>query len=85
MSGQPFRTSSTTTGGTNPTRVYRALRERTPEAVCDDCLAEETGVGRQSVNPWTEILGLTTDFDKKHGKCSVCQNEKLVTRSLRYA
>jgi hypothetical protein len=71
--------------GHRPPRVYGVLREHTPKAICDDCVAKETNVGRTSVNPWTEILGLTTDFDKKHGKCSICQAEKLVTRSLRYA
>jgi hypothetical protein len=82
MSDQPRRSG---TGETNPARVYRVLRERTPEAICDGCLEKETRVGTSSVNPWTEILGLTSDFDKRHGKCSVCQGEKLVTRSLRYA
>ena len=69
----------------NPERVYWFLRERTPEAICNACIAEGTGIGTQSVNPWTGILSLTSDFDKKHGTCSVCQREKNVTRSLRYA
>ena len=72
------------TGGTNPARVYRLLREHTPERICDDCLAKETGIARENVNPLTEALGLTTDFEKRRGACSVCKSDtKLVTRSLR--
>ena len=69
-----------------PAIIHRFLTQRTPAAVCDDCLATETGVSpRQQVNPIARALSLTTDFDRATGTCSVCHNEKLVTRSLRHA
>ncbi len=91
MSDKSFRTFSfprgrSGSGATNPERVYRFLRERTPAPLCDDCIAEGAEVSpRQQINPITASLGLTTDFDKVHGTCSLCKNDKLVTRSLRYA
>lgn len=73
------------TNGTIPERVYGFLRGRTPDPACDDCVAKGTGVPRENVNPLTTTLGLTTDFVKARGICSLCQGTKLVTRSLRYA
>lgn len=71
---------------TIPERIYTFLRERTPAPVCDDCLAKEADVSqRQTVNTIASALGLTTDFDRREATCSLCKNEKLVTRSLRYA
>ena len=71
---------------TIPERIYSFLRERTPKPVCDDCLAKHNDVSqRQTVNTIASALALTTDFDRREATCSMCQNEKLVTRSLRYA
>jgi hypothetical protein len=71
----------------NPEKVYLFLRERTPQPVCDDCISKHTGVGpRQQVNPITRTLALTTDFDRQdRGTCSLCDQTKQVTRSLRRA
>lgn len=71
---------------TVPERIHKFLTERTPEPICDDCIAERSDVSpRQQVNPIASALGLTTDFRRGHGTCSICKNDKLVTRSLRYA
>jgi hypothetical protein len=71
---------------TNPERIHKFLTERTPAPVCDDCVAKHADVEpRQSVNPIAAALGLTTDFDRKKGTCSICKSDKLVTRSLRHA
>lgn len=71
---------------TIPERVHSFLRERTPASVCDDCLAKHAEISqRQTVNTIAGALGLTTDFERREATCSLCQNEKLVTRSLRYA
>jgi hypothetical protein len=72
-------------GNTIPERIHRYLTARTPEPICDDCVAQGSDVNRETVNPITQTLGLTTDFAKVRGTCSLCKNEKLVTRSLRYA
>ncbi len=71
--------------GTIPERVYGFLRGYTPQPVCDDCTAKLTGATRENVNPLTQALGLTSDFTKARGTCALCQGNKLVTRSLRYA
>jgi len=72
-------------GMDNPEHAHRTLTERTPNRLCDDCLAELAGISpRQQVNVIARTLALTTDFDRAHGKCSECGDEKLVTRSLRY-
>ena len=70
---------------TIPARVHRFLTERTPEPVCDECVAEGASVPRENANPITEALSLTTDFVKARGICSLCRHMRLVTRSLRYA
>lgn len=73
------------TSGTIPERVYGFIRQQTPAPICDDCVAKSTGATRENVNPLTQALGLTSDFTKVRGTCSVCQGSKLGTRSLRYA
>ena len=71
---------------TIPEPVYAFLRDRTPASVCDDCLAKQADVSqRQTVNTIASAFGLTTDFARQNGTCSLCHGEKLVTRSLRYA
>jgi hypothetical protein len=71
---------------TSADRVYKFLREQTPAPVCDDCVASHAHVTpRQRVNPIASALGLTSDFRREKGACSLCKGEKLVTRSLRYA
>jgi hypothetical protein len=71
--------------GKTPERVYGFLRDRAPDPVCDDCIAKGTGASRETVNPLTHTLGLTRDFDKVRGRCSMCHGAKLVTRSLQQA
>jgi hypothetical protein len=69
---------------TNPERIYSFLRQHAPASICDDCLAKHAQVEpRQQVNPIASALGLTTDFTRAKGACSLCKGEKLVTRSLR--
>lgn len=66
-------------------QVFQFLTERTPPPVCDDCVALQTEISpRQQVNVIARALGLTTDFDRAQGVCSICKSEKLVTRSLRH-
>ena len=73
-------------GMTGPERVHKFLTARTPAPVCDDCIAAHADVSpRQQVNPIAATLGLTTDFSRDKGNCSMCKADKLVTRSLRFA
>ena len=73
-------------GMDNPETIFTFLKVRSPEGVCDDCIARETGVApRQQVNPIVRAFGLTSDFDRSMGVCFFCQGQKLVTRSLQDA
>ena len=67
----------------NPETIFTFLKARSPEGICDDCIARETGVApRQQINPIVRALGLTSDFDRSMGVCLFCRGQKLVTRSL---
>jgi hypothetical protein len=71
---------------TSPERVHKFLTQRTPSPICDDCIAIHAHVSpRQQINPIAATLGLTTDFSRAKGTCSMCKADKLVTRSLRYS
>jgi len=73
-------------GMDNPEQIHRLLTDRTPEPLCDDCIATVSGISpRQQINVIARSFGLTTDFDRAHGKCAKCGGDKLVTRSLRHA
>jgi hypothetical protein len=66
---------------TIPERIYAFLKRIAPKAICDDCLAKEAGVSqRQTVNTVASTLALTAEFDRRNGDCSICKNQKLVTR-----
>jgi hypothetical protein len=70
-------------GMDNPETIFAFLKARSPEGICDDCIARETGVApRRQINPIVRALGLTSDFDRSMGVCFFCQGQKLVTRSL---
>ena len=70
----------------NPETIYSFLKARSPEGVCDDCIARETGVApRQQIALVTRSFGLTSDFDRSMGICFFCHGQKLVTRSLQDA
>ena len=70
----------------NPETIYSFLKARSPEGVCDECIARETGVTpRQQINPIARAFGLTSDFDRSMGICVFCHGQKLVTRSLQEA
>jgi hypothetical protein len=69
----------------NPELIFRFLTDRIPAPFCDDCIAAQTGVSpRQQVHPIATAFGLTTDFSRVKGVCSLCKNDKLVTKALRY-
>jgi hypothetical protein len=91
MSDQPIRTFSFPKGRSRgrlniPERVHAFLVEHTPKPICDDCIAKGVDTNRETVNPLTNILGLTSDFSKRNdGICSLCKGIKQVTWSRRYA
>jgi hypothetical protein len=83
---EPALASCMLDGMDNPETIFAFLKARSPEGICDDCIARETGVTpRQQVNPIVRAFALTSDFDRSIGACFFCRGQKLVTRSLRDA
>ena len=60
----------------------RALVLRlSPQAICDDCIAERLGLSvRQHANHKTRELAGTQGFERRRDRCSLCDSEKLVIR-----
>ena len=52
-----------------------------PDAVCDDCVADRLHLTvRQHANHKTRELARTEGFERRKGACSLCGAEKLVIR-----
>jgi uncharacterized protein YaaQ len=61
--------------------VQRFVARLSPEAVCDDCIAEKLGLSiRQHANHKTRELAGTGGFERHKGHCSLCGSDKLVIR-----
>jgi hypothetical protein len=60
----------------------RALVLRlSPQAICDDCIAERLSLSvRQHANHKTRELAGTQGFERRRERCSLCDSEKLVIR-----
>jgi hypothetical protein len=60
----------------------RALILRlSPQAVCDDCIADRLGLSvRQHANHKTRELAGTEGFERRRDRCSLCDGDKLVIR-----
>lgn len=58
----------------------RALILRlSPQAVCDDCIADRLGLSvRQHANHKTRELAGTEGFERRRDRCSLCEGDKLV-------
>jgi hypothetical protein len=62
-------------------QVRKFVSRLSPEAVCDDCIADKLGLsGRQNVNRKTNELAGSDGFVRGKQLCSICQSEKLVIR-----
>jgi len=63
----------------------RALIERlSPDAICDDCIAERLGLSvRQHANHKTRELAGSDGFERQLGRCSICDGAKKVIRYRR--
>jgi hypothetical protein len=63
---------------TNPEQIVGYLQKNKPRAFCDDCLAGELQFARrQEAAVITATLGLTSDYVRQRGACSICKNDKL--------
>jgi hypothetical protein len=62
-------------------QVTSFVARLSPEAVCDDCIAERLDLSvRQHANHKTRELAGTSGFERSKGPCSLCQADKLVIR-----
>jgi hypothetical protein len=61
--------------------VERLIREVAPNALCNDCIADELGLSvRQQAYDKTKELGRHVAFDQGMHTCVRCGDVKLVTR-----
>lgn len=60
----------------------RALVTRlSPEPVCDDCIVERLDLSmRQHTNHESRELAGIDGFERRKGRCSLCESDKLVIR-----
>lgn len=62
-------------------QVRAFVSRLSPEAVCDDCIAERLKLSiRQHANHKTRELAGSGGFNRRRGPCSLCGRDKLVTR-----
>lgn len=71
---------------TEPEHIVGFLKKNIPKAYCDDCIADELKLRRrQRAARVTIVLGLTSDFERNKGVCSLCANDrpKFIIRARR--
>lgn len=70
---------------TEAEQIVGFLKKNRPKAYCDDCIANELKLGsRQRAQRVTEVLGLTIEYRRERGVCSICKNDipKLVIHAV---
>lgn len=61
--------------------VRRLIARLSPDAICDDCIADRLGLSvRQHANHKTRELAGTLGFVRARDVCSLCGAHKLVIR-----
>jgi hypothetical protein len=67
-------------------RIHDFLAGNYPNAVCDRCICEALDFySNAQAALITGALGTTSDFDRRHGQCALCKNERIVVRANRAA
>lgn len=62
---------------TEAEQITGFLQKNKPKAFCDDCITSELGLTRrQRAARVTNPLGLTSDYVREKGTCSVCKNDR---------
>jgi hypothetical protein len=65
-------------------RINDFITGHCPNAVCDRCICEALDFySSAQVAQITEALGTTSDFNRRHGQCVLCKNERIVVRANR--
>ena len=61
----------------NPESVAKCLREQRPKSLCDDCIADLTGIpNRVAVQQITKSLGESCEFHREKTRCTRCELTK---------
>ena len=64
-------------------QVRAFISRLSPEAVCDDCIAERLSLSvRQHANHNTRELAGAGGFERRRAQCSLCGADKLVIRKV---
>ena len=62
-------------------QVRSFVTRLSPQAVCDDCIAERLGMSvSQLANHKARELAGSHGFERRKDQCSICQVDKLVIR-----
>ena len=61
-------------------RVNNFITDHTPDAFCDDCIAEQLDLSRQQTQRVTIALATTDSFLREIDSCSLCGKEKKAIR-----
>jgi len=78
-SGARVRNKPVTGTVLDQVRVF--VESRSPNAVCDDCIAKRVGLSvRQHANHETRKLAAEPGFHRAKGRCSLCLSDKTVIR-----
>lgn len=60
-------------------RINDHVSGKSPQAVCDNCIQVELGLGQVAhATQITCALGTTGDFKREQGVCVVCGNNRIV-------
>jgi hypothetical protein len=60
-------------------QVRKFVIRLSPEAVCDDCIAEKLGLAARQQPKTHELAGMD-GFIRGKDQCSICASEKMVIR-----
>ncbi len=64
-------------------RVSEFIVQRSPKAICDDCIADKLKLSiRQHANHKTRELASMPNFIRQKEKCSICGSNK---KAIRYS
>ncbi|HVJ01890.1 MAG TPA: hypothetical protein VM662_06875 [Sphingomonas sp.] len=62
-------------------QIADLLEARSPEALCDACIASELDVAPRQVKPLTEAFGITNDFTRVPANCPGCGEQAWTIRA----
>jgi hypothetical protein len=61
-------------------QVNNYITQRSPDEICDSCIADHLKLRHQQANRVTMALGTTSDFTRGLGVCVDCDRELITTR-----